>query len=391
MDRLMRIEQWQVDMAKRTPPSVDTFVQGSTPVISFGDPLTAEVATIGINPSRREFDDGGWLRGSKRRLATLDSLGAAPGQELTQEQARQAVEDCNRYFDHDRNHYHKWFGPLDKLLAAAIGGGYGDGTACHLDLVQWATDPVWGKLANRADKEALLREGRPHLELLLARSNVRLILANGRAVVDQLQRIGIVRWQEIGRLPLGLGTCTLLQSQGDDSLRYVGWSTNLQAGRGVSNEFKERLAAAIAPLAAPVVVRDLEPGTSDGRLEVDASGHLPRVLRVVGKEQLTEALRRWYDESDAATVGDVGLFGGRPAIAIAIDLGDKTAVLNVDTKRSAVAAYLEHARTNGVDAPWRVVANTRGNVNKVIFSDEPAAAAGWYVYLRKPLVEPATL
>src|SRR4051794_33569851 len=64
--RLMRVEQWQVDVAGRMPPSIDAFVECSTPVLSFGDPLTAEVATIGINPSRREFNDGGWLRGQKR-------------------------------------------------------------------------------------------------------------------------------------------------------------------------------------------------------------------------------------------------------------------------------------------------------------------------------------
>src|SRR3954453_2939366 len=138
----MRIERCQIAMAQRTPPSVNSFVQGSTPVISFGDALRAEVATIGIHPTRREFEEKGWLRESKRRLATLESLGASPGEELSAEQAHDVVIDCNLYFE--RNPYWRWFKPLGELLDSAVGASYRHGPACHLDLVQWAPDPVWG-------------------------------------------------------------------------------------------------------------------------------------------------------------------------------------------------------------------------------------------------------
>ena len=388
----MYVEQWQIDMAKRMPPAIDAFVKGSTPVLAFGDVLTAEVATIGINPSRREFDDGGWLSGPERRLATMESLGAVPGQELTDNQARHVVEDSNRYFDEDRNPYWTWFRPLDTLLKESVGASYTDGSACHLDLVQWATAPVWRGLRSPVERKALLDEGRPQLERLLAQSNVRLVLANGRTVLDQLQKIDIVQWEVVGTLPMGQTTCTLQLGQ-RDGVRFVGWSTNLQAGHGVSKQFKAGLAAAVASLAVPTAAdipeENPEHSTSKSDVEMDVAGHLPRVLKVASKEQLRALLRRWYEESDAGTVGDVANFGGRPAIAV--DLGDHAAVLNVDTKRSAVAAYLAHADANGVDAPWQVVSNTRGRVNKVIFSDDPAAAAGWYVYLREPLVEPTTI
>jgi hypothetical protein len=47
------------------PAPVPEVVPGSTPVIAFGDPLTATVATLGINPSWRKFltDDGSLLCG----------------------------------------------------------------------------------------------------------------------------------------------------------------------------------------------------------------------------------------------------------------------------------------------------------------------------------------
>lgn len=274
-----------------------------------------------------------------------------------------------------------------------MGARYAEGTACHLDLVQWATDPVWGRLKNPLDRKALLDEGRPCLKRVLVHSNVRLVLANGRAVIDQLKKIGIVQWEVVDTLPIGKTTCKLMRGQ-SDGVSFVGWSTNLQSGFGVSNAFKAQLADAVSqlavPRASPGVEEASEPATtSDGLVELDEAGHLPRVLNVAGKDQLTTLLRRWYEESDAGTVGDVATFGGRPAIAL--DLGDHEAVLNVDTKRSAVATYLAHADANGTDALWSVVANTRGKVNKVIFSEDPAAAAGWYVYLRQPLAKPTTI
>ena len=50
---------------------------GSTPVVAFGDVRKAAVATLGWNPSKREFLDsrGNELVRTERRLETLASLG----------------------------------------------------------------------------------------------------------------------------------------------------------------------------------------------------------------------------------------------------------------------------------------------------------------------------
>ena len=66
-------------------------------------------------------------------------------------------------------------------------------------------------------------------------------------------------------------------------------------------------------------------------------------------------------------------------------------MLNADTRRAAVAAYLEHVRRSGPELPWRAVASRGGTVSKVVFSDDLAEAAGWYLYLRKPLTQPGPL
>src|ERR1700730_7591746 len=171
----------------RRPVPVAEVVHGTTPVLSFGDPRHARVATLGINPSGREFvENGQLLAGAQRRLATLESLGAQTTLLLSEEQVRTVIEECASYFHPDRNPYRRWFDTLDQVLRTGLGVSYYDGSACHLDLVQWATDPVLGNLPDRGVKQALLMEGLPHLRNQLKFGKIRLVLLNGREVLDQV-------------------------------------------------------------------------------------------------------------------------------------------------------------------------------------------------------------
>ena len=175
-------------MVRRSPPEQCPVVPGSRPVVAFGDPTRAEVATLGINPSVHEFvEDGRLLAGDLRRLATLDALGAVDCSELTVEQVAAVVADCAAYFQ--QRPYRRWFDPLDKLLRAGTDASYYDGSACHLDLVQWATDPTWSKLPGDV-QQALLDDGVPHLRAQLSRENVRLVVLNGRQVLTQAEALG---------------------------------------------------------------------------------------------------------------------------------------------------------------------------------------------------------
>ncbi|MGW0454520.1 hypothetical protein [Gordonia sputi] len=58
-------------------PDSDRVLEWASPVPVFGDLKTARIATVGINPSNREFVDrsGEELVGRARRLTTLTSLG----------------------------------------------------------------------------------------------------------------------------------------------------------------------------------------------------------------------------------------------------------------------------------------------------------------------------
>jgi hypothetical protein len=242
------LPEYLIDMVRRAPP-VAQVVASSTPVVAFGDPFVATVATLGINPSRREFvEKETLLDGASRRLATLGSLGADSCASLTDQHVREVIDDCARYFDADRNPYGQWFNPLDKLIRSGTGASYYDRSACHLDLVQWATDPVWGGLEERARQE-LLADGLPHLRALLNFGTTELVLLNGRQVLTQVEQVGLVDLARCGTMPLGNRTCSLYLGE-SDGVRYVGWSTNLQSSFGVSNEFKERLGGWVADVTS---------------------------------------------------------------------------------------------------------------------------------------------
>lgn len=366
-------------MVRRLPPPDAPVVPSSTPVVAFGNPSQAEVASLGINPSGAEFlRNGELLTGSQRRLATLESLGAERLDGLSDEQVSVVIQDCARYFQ--RNPYRRWFDPLDAVLRAGTESSYYDGSACHLDLVRWATDPVWSGITDRAAQDSLLEDGLPHLRAQLDRENVRIVVLNGRQVINHLRSVRLADLDEVGVLPMSTTTCRLYLGQGRGG-RWAGWSTNLQSSRGVSRAFKEDLASWVADALGP---RD----RFESSVDTSAGGPYLRRDHLSGKQQLLDALERWLAESSAVTVGDVGSFGGRPWVTV--ELGAYTVILNADTKRSAVHAFVRSHR-NASDQPWRVVANRRGRINKVMPGPSPEHLPGWYAYLVAPLDEEALI
>lgn len=233
-----------VAMVKRMPPASTPVVPQTTPVVAFGNPELAAVATLGINPSASEFlKDGKLLSGQHRRLATLASLNAHRLDLLDDAQVATVIAECAAYFQ--RRPYRRWFNPLNQLLRISTTTSYYDGTACHLDLVQWATDPVWRRIANKQVRRLLLDEGLPHLRALLGRDNVQLVLLNGRQVINEVEGAGLVTLCEVGTILMGRVGCLLYEGL-DQHVRWIGWSTNLQSSFGVSSSFKQELADWIA-------------------------------------------------------------------------------------------------------------------------------------------------
>lgn len=168
----------------KQPRNLDV-VPGSTPVPFRGHLPTALVATVGINPSIREFLSRRdvELEGEERRFETLSSLGVHSAADVTGSMAARIRSRCLGYFE--GNPYMEWFGPLESIVGALTGASYFDGSACHLDLVQWATRPLWGQLNRQARTELLARD-RPVVISQLERETLQVIYLNGRTVCDEV-------------------------------------------------------------------------------------------------------------------------------------------------------------------------------------------------------------
>jgi hypothetical protein len=92
-------------------------VPGTLPVLFFGDLLGCEVATVGLNPSHREYltEDGTLLAGAAQRFATIHSLRSEGRVSLSDEQCAVAIERMRGYDDPGRPVYSSWFSALARV------------------------------------------------------------------------------------------------------------------------------------------------------------------------------------------------------------------------------------------------------------------------------------
>lgn len=110
---------------------------------------------------------------------------------------------------------------------------------------------------------------------------------------------------------------------------------------------------------------------------------MPERSVVHGALEFERLSSHWLNASNRPTVGEVGRFGGSPIIRVR--LGADEFVLNRDTKRAAVRAFLSAAADvrGGADhLRWHVTTNARGAVNRVTYRSDDAPTPGWYAYAR---------
>lgn len=195
-----------------------------------------------MNPSRQEFLDpsGAELSGPTRRFETLSSLGVTTLETAPTSAVQRVIGACEGYFS--TNPYRRWFDQLEPMLRAA-GGSYYIGSACHLDLVQWATDPTWAKLTD-GQRQRMLAEDVEFLAEQLKHSRIRTLLLNGRGVVAAFQEAFAVRIAQV----TGVERTAFFVGWLSD-VRVIGWSTNIQSSFGVSNALRRRVAERIGELA----------------------------------------------------------------------------------------------------------------------------------------------
>ncbi len=235
-----------------SPALADTnVIKWGAPVPSFGDLSLSLVATIGLNPSNREFVDnsGQELRDNDRRFHTLHSLGLSSWSDVDARHLQLIEQSCSMYFRN--NPYDRWFKKLDQIVCGTAASFYSElYPACHLDLIPYATAVKWMEL-NQRERTTLLDATADALGLLLRDSPVRVVILNGKTVVEQFQCItGAVlvekemsAWslpRESGRVVGGVGYIGKIDQIADVRLNreilVLGYNHNIQSSFGVTSK-----------------------------------------------------------------------------------------------------------------------------------------------------------
>jgi hypothetical protein len=225
----------------RKTPSPST-VWGSLPVVFFGDLFHARAATIGLNPSDKEYlnPSGEELDGDERRFQTLRSLGATDRASLTDEQCEHAVETMCSYYEEGKPVY-GWFRPLDRVTRA-MGLRYDQGDVAHLDLAQEATSPTWSNLRKSSPAEfaALRSNDLAFLRWELESFPLNLLICNGRTVYDEVSDLVSAKTVEEGSMKLirwFVGKATITGR----NVCVVGWNLPLTRPTGLGQAGEEEL------------------------------------------------------------------------------------------------------------------------------------------------------
>jgi hypothetical protein len=238
------VPQYVADRIRRTPPPDCHILPGSTPVVAFGNPGRSAVATLGLNPSRIEFQENGVeLDGRLRRFETLGSLGVERLDDAPDYAIVRVWQRCNDYF---HGNPYDWFDRLEDVLRVVDASYFGD-TACHLDLTQWATDPTWNGLS-RAVQERLVADDAEFLLTQLRSERIRLLLLNGRSVLTAFQGVLDGRLRRETETVSDRSVTTQLYTGQIGDVQVIGWSTNLQSSFGVTNVLRAKLAERVGQL-----------------------------------------------------------------------------------------------------------------------------------------------
>ncbi|WP_110971696.1 hypothetical protein [Pseudomonas huaxiensis] len=231
-------------------------IEWGSPIPVFGELKNSTIATLGLNPSNREFmtSDGTELIGRQRRFHSLNSLEINRWTEITEPHLEKIWKKCTNYFQN--NPYDGWFKSLDILISGTNSSYYSPlFPACHLDLVPYATYRKWANLSSR-QKSALLQVSGSALGELLRDSPIKTVVLNGRTVVDTLIRISdaafevtsIPQWslpRSTGKMVAGLAYRGCINSvSGIDlgrSIEILGFNHNIQSSFGVTTEVRKSI------------------------------------------------------------------------------------------------------------------------------------------------------
>lgn len=224
-------------------------IKWSTPIPYFGNFNNSKIATLGINPSNREFTDSENNSLINNRLQTLDSLGLNNWREINDEHLQKILDTCDQYFEN--NPYRQWFNKLEYLLSETPYSYYFPlSNVCHLDLIPFATSKKWSNIPLKNQKN-LLNKGADILGHIINESKLEYIILNGTTVISTFENISNLvlnrtlqnSWQlERINNPHVLGysfTGTFNKIGGVElnrEIKILGFNHNIQSSFGITKE-----------------------------------------------------------------------------------------------------------------------------------------------------------
>ncbi len=239
---MSRVESYDFLCERMRLPETSYTVADSLPILFFGNLFKAKVASIGLNPSGKEYlgPNGELLYGKSRRFETLSALRATSRQALSEDQCNLAIRRMLAYFNEGRS-YDAWFNHLGRV-ARGMGLSYIEGDMVHLDLVQEATQPTWSSLreVSRSEARNLLERDVPFLRRLMQEFSFEAVLCNGRTVLENVTALtngAIKPLGEIRRLTYYAGTGRVGRSR----FRLFGWNIPLHQPTGLTSDDEVRL------------------------------------------------------------------------------------------------------------------------------------------------------
>jgi hypothetical protein len=239
----VNLEQLLLGRIMTANPRDSFIVERSFPITHFGHLEKARVATIGINPSVREFFDGRktptLLDDDHKRVLDRDSIGIRDHEVPSIDDALKVLASYNGYFE--TPNYYSWFKAMQKWALDPLAVSYVEGTVAHLDLVQWATKPVWGGIESKDVREQLVLSDSRFLSEQIRMSRPELVLFNGSTVVNTLKKFGHFVEEQTGEIPGSRGFKYFIGRCGD--ARAIGWSLNIQSQPDPENQSKKALQA----------------------------------------------------------------------------------------------------------------------------------------------------
>ncbi len=243
---MLNIIRSNLDQVKSASKESVNLLSEGQPIQYFGDIKLAKIATIGLNPSDKEFysDKHEELTSGLRRFHTLASL-KIKNWVLLSESDLVKVKCCmDSYFE--INPYKRWFNQLENIFSDA-GYSYYKNTACHIDLTPYATKIKWSSLKSR-EQQYLLNISIKDFQRCIKQSNLEALILNGASVISgflkahniNLDREAVSEWEIRTKRGVvsGYKYKGYLTLGNNKPILVLGYNYNLQSSFGLSREIK---------------------------------------------------------------------------------------------------------------------------------------------------------